>query len=105
MAGGRWLVQLIARIKISIDASLFEKTDLSIIDMEDVRNAFGSEITFEKKRERNFIDQKKKREVLEDLMNSFVNASIAYPSNNKFPGNFILNEYKKYKEKRSWYNP
>ena len=32
-------------------------------------------------------------------MNSFVNASIAYPSNNKFPGNFILNEYKKYKEK------
>ena len=105
VASDRWLVQLIARIKISIDASLFDKADLSIIDMEDVRNALGAEITFEKKRERNFIDQKKKREVLEDLMNSFINTSIAYLSNNKFPGNFILNEYKKYKEKRSWYNP
>lgn len=105
VADDRWLVQLIARIKISIDASLFDKADLSIIDMEDVRHAFGGEITFEKKRKRNFIDQKKKGRVLEDLMNSFVSASIDYLSNNKFPGSFILSEYKKYKEKRSWYNP
>jgi hypothetical protein len=68
--------------------------------MEDVRNAFGAEITFEKKRERNFIDHKNRVKVLEDLMNSFLNASIDYLSNNKFPGSFILSEYKKYKKMR-----
>jgi hypothetical protein len=72
--------------------------------MEDIRHTFGTEIIFETKRKRNFIDQKKKREVLEDMMNSFLIASSTYLSHNKFSQNFILNEYKKYKEKRSWYN-
>jgi hypothetical protein len=104
VTGDRWLVQLITRIKVPIDASLFDKADLSIIDMEDIRHAFGAEIIFETKRGRNFIDQRKKGEVLEDMMNSFIIASSTYLSHNKFPQNFILNEYKKHKKKRSWYN-
>lgn len=104
IAGDRWQILLIARIEIPVESSLFDKADLSVIDMEEVKNAFGEKIVFEKRRERNFIDQKKKDEVLEDLMNSFLSASLSYLSNCKFPGNFILNEYKKYKGRKSWYS-
>ena len=103
IAGDRWQILLIARIEIPVESSLFDKVDLAVIDMEEVRNAFGEKIVFEKRRERNFIDQKKKDEVLEDLMNSFLSITTSYLSNKKFPRNFILNEYKKYKENASWY--
>jgi hypothetical protein len=104
VAGDRWRVSLIARILISTDSSVLQKTGLSANEVEEIRNAFGEKVVFEKKRERNFIDQKKKGEVFEDLMHTFINTSVAYLSNEKFPQNFVIKVYKKHKERKSWYN-
>ena len=93
VAGDRWLVSLIARISIPTDSSLLNNVDLQVGDMEEIRNALGEKIVYEKKRARNFIDEGEKNEILEELMHSFINTSIAYLSNKKFPRNFILKMY------------
>ena len=55
VANDRWLVSLVARIAIPTDSSLFDESDSSVNNMEEIRNAIGEKIVFERRRERNFI--------------------------------------------------
>jgi hypothetical protein len=102
VAGDRWLVSLVAKIAIPNNSPFLDKADASCNDMEAFQKAFGEKILFEKKRARNFIEERKKEETLEGLMTSFLSASLFYLSNDEFPRNFVLSELKKFQETAPW---
>jgi hypothetical protein len=93
MAGDRWLISLIARIKIPVDpnSKLFSGPEYS---KEEIDRLLGSEVLFEQKRERFFIDEKNKETVFNELCDSFVNNTKSYLSHPDFPKKFVVMKLK-----------
>jgi len=100
MAGDRWLVSLIARIKVPVDATFKLLSDPDIGN-EEITELLGSEVLFEKKRERFFIDEKNKESVFNELCDNFVGSTINYLSLPDFPKKFVITKLKEKKKKAS----
>jgi hypothetical protein len=98
MAGDRWLVSLIARIKIPAD-SAFKLLSDSDPGKEEITKYLGSEVLFEQKRERFFIDEKNKESAFNELCDSFVKSTISYLSLPDFPKKFVMMKLKEKKKK------
>jgi len=100
MAGDRWLVSLTARIKISVDpnSKLFSGSEYS---KEEIDRLLGSEVLFEQKRERFFIDEKNKESVFNQICDSFINNTISYLSHPDFPKKFAIMKLREKKKKAS----
>ena len=100
MAGDRWLISLIARINIPVDANseLFSGPEYS---REEIDRLLGSEVLFEQKRERFFIDEKNKESVFNELCESFINNTISYLSHPDFSKKYVIMKLKEKKKKAS----
>ncbi len=96
IAADLWLVSFIARIEIFTDNFLSEKNCPLNVTADEIKKSLGSVIIFEKKEERNFIDEKKKDEVFKNLSLSFLNTSLSYLSHADFSKKFILKKYKEH---------
>jgi hypothetical protein len=96
MAGDRWLVSLLAQIKIPVDVTVKLLPD-SDSDKQEITKLLGSEALFEQKRERFFINEKNKDSVLNELCDNFVESTINYLSHPDFPKKYVM---MKFKEKR-----
>lgn len=97
IAGDRWQVNLVARIRISVN-EINLKNDTSLPPVDEIKQALGGTVEYEIKKQRNFIDDKEKKTVLTDLLDTFIKYSVPYLSHPEFAKRFII---KKYAEKKS----
>jgi hypothetical protein len=104
LAGDRWYVGITARIDIPLTDSLLNEKLLSPYSVEEVRNALGETIRFEQKRDRHYIDEQKKDELLNDVMDSFLKSSVSYLLHPDFAAKYVLKEYKTCLKRQTWYN-
>ena len=102
LAGDRWLVSLIARIEIPTSDSLLKENGSPSINVDEVRKALGEKLLFEQKREKIFIDEKEKDEVMKEIQDSFLNTSLSYLSHSNFPTKYILKKFNEKIKKESW---
>ena len=103
LAGDRWYVGVIARINISLIDSLLTNQQLSHYSVEEIRNALGESVCFKQKRERHYIDEREKDDLLNGLMDSFIKRTLKYLSLPNFPGKYILKEFQAYRKRKTWY--
>jgi hypothetical protein len=103
LAGDRWYVGLIARIDIPLIDSLLTNQHLSHYSVEEIRNTLGESVRFQQKRERHYIDEREKDDLLNDLMDSFIKRTLNYLSLPDFPGKYILKEFQTYRKRKIWY--
>ena len=103
LAGDRWYVGMIARIDIPLTDSLLTNQQLSNYSVEEIRNALGEAVRFQQKRERHYIDEREKDDLLKDLMDSFIKRTLNYLSLPDFPGKYILKEFQTYRKQKTWY--
>jgi hypothetical protein len=103
LAGDRWYVGVIARIDIPLIDSLLTNQHLSPYSVEEIRNTLGESVRFQQKRERHYIDERKKDCLLNDLMDSFIERTLNYLSLPDFPGKYILKEFQTYRKRKTWY--
>jgi hypothetical protein len=82
-------VELLIRIKVELRSSYFTKPE----HLELVRKVLGPEIFFEYKKERPFVNNKKKDAVFQELLDAFKKDSLPYLSKPIFPRNFALSKY------------
>jgi hypothetical protein len=101
LAGDRWYVGLIARIDIPLIDSLLTNQHLSHYSVEEIRTALGESVRFQQKRERHYIDEREKDDLLNDLMDSFIKRTLNYLSLPDFPGKYILKEFQTYRKRRN----
>ena len=98
LAGDRWYVGLIARIDIPLIDSLLTNQHLSHYSVEEISNTLGESVRFQQKRERHYIDEREKDDLLKDLMDSFIKRTLNYLSLPDFPGKYILKEFQTYRK-------
>jgi len=89
-----YVVIMKASIEIKIEKQLFSGDTVSDFKFEDIMATLGDTVTYEYKIERNFIMVKEKDKVFETLVKTFLDNLGQYVSNPKFPGKFVLKEYK-----------
>ena len=103
LAGGRWYAGVIAWIDIPLIDSLLTNQHLSHYSVEEIRNVLGESVRFQQKRERHYIDEREKDNLLNSLMNSFIERTLKYLSHPDFPGKYVLKEFQTYRKRKTWY--
>lgn len=98
MAGDRWLVSLLAQIKIPVDATVKLLPDPDC-GKEEITKLLGNEVLFEQKRERFFIDESKKESVFTEICDHFLKSTINYLSHPDFPGKYVKIKFREKKKK------
>ena len=89
-----YVVILKAAIEIKIENELFSDNLLSGFKFQDIVEKLGDTVVYEYKVERNFIMDKEKDRVFEKLLKTFLDNLGHYVAKPKFPGKFIIKEYK-----------
>ncbi len=102
LAGDRWLVSLIARIEISTSDSLLKEDVSPSLNVDEVRKVLGEKLLFEQKRDKIFIDEKEKDEVMKEIQDSFLSSSLSYLSYSDFPQKYVLKKFNEKIKKDSW---
>ncbi len=103
LAGDRWYVGVIARIDIPLIDSLLTNQHLSHFSIEEIRNALGESVRFQQKRERHYIDELEKDDLMNSLLDSFIKRTLTYLSLPDFPGKYVLKEFQAYLKRKTWY--
>jgi len=103
LAGDRWYVGVIARIDIPLTDSLLTNQHLSHYSVEEIRKALGESVCFQQKRERHYIDEREKDDLVKGLMDSFIKRTLNYLSLPDFPGKYVLKEFQSYRKRKTWY--
>ena len=102
LAGDRWLVSLIARIEIPTNKLLLKEDGSPLLNIDEVRKALGEKLLFEQKREKIFIDEKEKDEVLKEIQDFFLSCSLSYFSHSDFPKKYVLKKFNEKIKRDSW---
>ena len=102
LAGDRWLVSLIARIEIPTSDSLLKEDVSPSLNVDEVRKVLGEKLLFEQKREKIFIDEREKDEVLKEIQDFFLSSSLSYFSHSDFPKKYVLKKFNEKIKRDSW---
>ena len=94
VAGDRWLVSFAARLEVSIIPERFQSLSESGLTINDVHKTLGDKVVYHYEKKRSFIDAKDKEIVFEKLKADFLDSSIRYLSDPRFPEKLILRKYK-----------
>ena len=100
MIGDRWIVTLVARIKIAVDKVLTPENRLSLPDEDEIKKMLGKEVVFEQKSNRIFVDKDDKINVLQELSDTFIENTLPYLSHADFPQRFLAKKIKEQKDKQ-----
>jgi hypothetical protein len=105
VAGDRWLVKMVAKIDISIDYLTDHPRDSSKLNfqVDELTKFIDTCVRYEHKRERNFISEKEKDVVFNDLLMSYLESTQAYLSHPDFPIRYAARAYLKKKQQSTWY--
>lgn len=101
IAGDRWQVCMIARMDIPVvyDPAFFSVGNAD--EFRDFQNEVKNIVRYEQKRVRNFIDEKNKNLVLQNLVESFLRGSLTYLKRPAFPGQYVVKQYKEHLKKKA----
>ena len=101
LIGGRWLVRLLARVRVPVSAQFLPEHDLPE-SIEILRGVLGDSVIYEYVSERNFIDEHGKDEILAREKSSFMENAFKYLNRSDFPVRFVLSRYRSKTEKKAW---
>ncbi len=103
VAGDRWLVGLIIRIDIEVTESDFEEFENGRELFEKFREEHVDCVTFEIKKERNFIDQREKDEIFAALLNSIKENTLKYMGHERLAYAYRRKKLEEFKERQNWW--
>ena len=104
LVGDRWLVSLIIRMDVPVVGALKKNNRESMENIDEIKDILGNSVLFEKKREKIFVDTRKKEIVFKELYDTFLNSALNYLSKEIFPKQYVLKMYKEEMKKKSLLN-
>ena len=95
IAGDRWLVELLCEAHIPIPESSWERTPGEDAELlPDIRKMLGGELVYSSSRKRNFVEEEKKDEILQELKRQLHDSAFEYLSRPQFPLRLFQKQYK-----------
>lgn len=99
IAGDRWGVRVCCVAKLPLSNTFFEglEEDKEIVNA--MKESCDAELVMEIIKERNFIDEQLKDDVVEQLILQIEENSLGYMSSDIFPQKLFLNKFEEFKKK------
>lgn len=101
LAGDRWYVGVIARVDVPVTDSLLMHSKFSPYSGKEIKTALGETVRFQQKQERNFIGELEKDDLMNSLVDSFIQSSKTYLSHPEFSIKFVLKEFQAYRKRQT----
>ena len=103
IAGDRWYVQLQVEIPIPLDDELLDSLSDEHESLEEFINEQGNPYVYRYIKERNFIDENDRLQVLEELKKDFVETNWNYLSHPRFARLALKKALGEWEERRRWW--
>lgn len=95
-----YVVIMTAKMKIPVEKKLFTTGPVGDDTFNDILETLGSPIVYQYRVERNMIMAQEKDDVLDNLVDTFLENTGQYVAKPQFPEKLVLKEYKERIEKR-----
>ncbi len=92
-AGDRCQVTFEAEIDVEIKGEYFINQALDAVDIDTVRSLLGNMVSYSYRKTRNFVEEKNKNKIFEELKWQFLENSLDYISSLSFPAKLIKRKY------------
>ena len=93
IAGDRWYVRVWVTINIPVEKKWFADFSLDDAQFEQITRVLGGEVVFRRKKERNFIGDDVKTQVIREICDRTLETGQAYMGSDAFAAKFILKMY------------
>jgi len=103
LAGDRWLVGLLVKIPMRVTRHDFNGFGSPDELFEKFIQKNGGEISFQLKKERNFIDEKEKDQVFSLLLENLKKHALSYMGHKDFSTGFKKKKIKEFEERLMWW--
>ena len=103
IAGDRWFVRLLVQAQIRVTPEAFAHLPDADAIFHEFIETRGDVVLFDKKLERNFIDQTEKDRVLSYLVQKFKEDALAYIGHPGFVQGVIKLHLKDFLDRRTWW--
>lgn len=100
VAGDSWFVNVLFRVQIDVTKAHFSEADLEKYEFNEIQSALGDCIIFEVARERKFILDSKKNQLIEHFIDDYLKNTYSYIAKPEFPKKFILKKYSEFLRER-----
>lgn len=97
----RWNVGILGGIDFELEA-VFKRHPVEPAMQADIKETLGNSVRFEQERERIFIEEKDKDDVLNSIIDSFLNTNLIYFSHPDFSIRYVQKRYADRKKQASW---
>jgi len=93
IAADRWYVRVWVTIDIPLEIKWFTDGSMNDGDFDRIAEALGEKVVFSQKKERNFVSDNDKKQVVQDICKGTMETGLAYMGSDSFAAKFILKAY------------
>ena len=93
IAADRWYVRIRVTIDVPVDKKWFSDETMVDVNFDQVAKGLGDVVVFSQKKERNFVSDDKKEQVVRDVCARTLETGQAYLGSASFPAKFILKSF------------
>jgi len=98
----RWIVTMEARLDIPVIEDALPPEPMNGLPLASVRDVLGPRVVFLSRRERVFVPDDEKDDILSLLRDEFCANVVPYLTNPVFPARFIIKQYREVQQKKAW---
>ena len=96
----RWIVTMEARLDIPVAEDALPPEPMNGLPLASVRDVLGPRVVFLSRRERVFVPDDEKDDILTLLREEFCANAVPYLANPVFPARFIIKQYREVQQKK-----
>lgn len=93
IAADRWYVCVWFRMNIPVEERWFDNHPLDADKFQQIRRLLGEMVIFEQKKERNFIDDDQKDQIVKEICDSAMETVLKYLGHDDFAAKYILKRF------------
>ena len=97
----RWIVTMEARLDIPVTEDVLPPEPMNGLPLASVRDVLGPRVVFLSRRERVFVPDDEKDDILTLLRDEFCANAVPYLANPVFPARFIIKQYREVQQKKA----
>ncbi len=104
VAGDRWYVCLLAEIEIPVDENILAREYSGPKeDLLEFIEKNGDSVLFQMKKERNFVDEREREGILNNMVDALKGSCTGYMGHSSFGPNYVKKVFEEYLERRNWW--
>jgi len=94
IAADRWYIHIRVEIRIPVQKKWFAKDSIDDGQFRAILNALGEEVVFSQKKERNFVSEKVKDQIVEEICDQALRIGHTYCASDTFAARTILKSFR-----------